>query len=237
MNILCVIPARGGSKGLKDKNIIPVCGKPLIGYTIEAALGSKLVNRITVSTDDNKIKKAAFGYGIQVIERPKKYSTDSAPIEEALRHAIRHLERNYNYSPEIVVLLQANVPIRKSGQIDIVINKLLSSRADSAVTVYAVNQLPQWMKTMNKAGFLSPLLPGIKSYRRQDIEPLYLLDGAIVAMRTETLMGTEGKKGVHVFMGDRVVGVIQERIYSLEVDDKDDLDLVNFYLDKRGRVR
>lgn len=237
MNILCVIPARGGSKGLKGKNVVPVCGKPLIGYTIEAAIDSKLVNRIVVSTDDDEIGKTASGYGIQVIERPKKYSTDSAPIEDALRHAVRHLENNYNYSPEIVVLLQANVPIRKRGQIDAVINKLLYSRADSAVTVYAADQLPQWMKTIGRDGFLSPLFPGAKRYRRQDIKPLYLLDGAVVAMKAETLMGTEGKRGVHIFMGKKVVGIIQERIYSLEVDGKDDLDLVNFYLDKCGYLR
>jgi CMP-N-acetylneuraminic acid synthetase len=78
MNILCIIPARGGSKRLKDKNITPFFGKPIIGYTIEAALQSRLANKIVISTDDEKIARVATKYDIQVVKRPKEYSTDTA---------------------------------------------------------------------------------------------------------------------------------------------------------------
>ena len=188
MNILCIIPARGGSKGLKDKNIKPFFRKPLIKYTIEAAFESKMINKIVVSTDDEKIAKVARKYKTQVVKRPKKYATDSAPIEYALRHAVKYLEKKEGYLPGVVVWLQANVPIRKKGQIDRVIKKLLSSNADSAVTVYAVDQFPQWMKRMDKKGFLSPLFHDFKKYRRQDVEEMYLLDGAIVAIKRKVLM-------------------------------------------------
>lgn len=235
MNILCVIPARGGSKGLEDKNIISLCGKPLIGYTIEAALKSKLVNKIVVSTDDKKIAKVAAKYNIQIIKRPKEFATDSSPIECAIRHAVKYLEANDGYVPEIVVWLQANVPIRKKGQIDEVIKKLISARADSAVTVYPVSQYPQWMKMMDEKGFLYPLFPGFKEYRRQDVKALYLLDGAVVAIKTKVLMGTAGKRGVHVFMGKRLVGIIEDKKYALEIDDKEDMGLAEFYLNKGAR--
>lgn len=233
MNTLCIIPARGGSKRLKNKNIIPLLGKPIIAYSIASALESKLVNKIVVSTDDPKIIRVSQEYGIQAIKRPKEYSTDTAPIEQALRHAVSYLNKKENYSADIIVWLQANVPIRKKGQIDAVINKLLITGADSAVTVYQVSQYPLWMKRMDKRGFISPLSAGIKEYRSQDVEPLYLLDGAIVAMRREALMSTSGKSGAHIYLGKTTAGIIQEKKYTIEVDDKEDLDLAKFYLQNK----
>lgn len=233
MNILCIIPARGGSKGLKNKNIMPFSGKPLIGYTIEAASESKLINRIVVSTDDKRIARVAQRYKTQVIDRPKKYATDSAPIEYALRHAVKYLEEKEGYAADIVIWLQANVPIRKKGQIDKVLRKLLSSKADSVVTVYPVTQFPQWMKTMDKNGFLKPLFPSVKEYRRQGIEKTYLLDGSIVAIKKKALMKTSDMKGVHVYMGKKVLGVIQDSMYTVEIDDCESLDLAEFFLSKK----
>lgn len=230
MKVLCVIPARGGSKGLKDKNIIDLVGKPLITYTIEAAQTARLVDRIVVSTDCEKIAKVAAKKGIEIVERPKRITTDSAAIEDSLRHAVRYLQAQDSYLPDIVVMLQANVPVRKKGQIDNVINRLISSGADSASTVFAVDQYPQWMKKLDSKGFIYPLYPGAKKFRRQEVEPYYMLDGAIVAIRREVLMRSEGKKGVHVFLGKKIVAVIQDRKYSTEIDQREDVDLARFYL-------
>lgn len=235
MNILCVIPARGGSKGLRNKNIRPVFGKPLIAYTIEAALQSRLINKIVVSTDNEKIARVAHKYKIQVIKRPKRYATDLSPIEYALRHAVRYLEVEEDYVSDIVVWLQANIPIRKKGQIDKVIRKLLSSGADSAVTVYPVSQFPQWMKVIDKDGFLSPLFPSVKEYRRQDVKDMYLLDGAIVAIKLRVLMSTAYMKGAHVYMGKKIVSLIQDRKYTIEVDDKESLNLTKLFINKEKR--
>ena len=137
---------------------MPIFGKPLIYYAIKAAKDSKFANKIVVSTDDEEIAKAARKYNIQVIKRPAQYATDSAPIELALRHAVEYLKNTEGYLADVVVWLQANIPIRKSGQVDNVMRKLMSSKADSAVTVYPVSQLPQWMKRMDEKGFLSPYL-------------------------------------------------------------------------------
>ncbi|MCK4809387.1 MAG: acylneuraminate cytidylyltransferase family protein [Candidatus Omnitrophica bacterium] len=236
MNILCVIPARGGSKGLKNKNVMSLCGRPVISYTIEAALESKLINKIVVSTEDKKIARVSSRYKVQIIKRPGKYSVDSAPIEMALRHAVSYIKDKAGYNADIVVWLQANMPVRKKGQIDKVIRKLISTGADSAVTVRCVDQYPQWMKTMDKEGFLLPFMPKIKAYRRQDLTPMFLLDGAIVAMRRNVLMDTTGKHGVHVFMGKKIVGVIEDTKYATELHDKDDVNLARFYLsEKNGR--
>ena len=230
MNILCIIPARGGSKRLKDKNIIPLIGKPIIAYTIEAALQSHLANKIIISTDDEKIARVAMKYDIQVVKRPKEYSTDTAPIEQALRHVVRLLKGEEGYLAGIVVWLQANIPIRKKGQIDEVLRLMIRKGADSAVTVYPVSQYPQWMKRMDRKGLLSPFLNNVKTYRAQDVEPMYLLDGAIVAMKRNVLMRSENRSGVHTFLGKRMVGIVQEdRKYSIEVDDGEDLNLARYY--------
>jgi CMP-N,N'-diacetyllegionaminic acid synthase len=230
MNILCIIPARGGSKRLKDKNITPFFGKPIIGYTIEAALQSRLANKIVISTDDEKIARVATKYDIQVVKRPKEYSTDTAPIEQALRHAVRFLEDEKGYLADIVVWLQANIPIRKKGQIDEVLGEMIRKGADSAVTVYPVSQYPQWMKRMDRKGLLSSFLKNVKTYRAQDVEPMYLLDGAVVAMKRSVLMRSEKRSGVHTFLGKRMVGIVQdEQKYSVEVDDGEDLNLARFY--------
>jgi len=230
MNILCVVPARGGSKRLKDKNVIPFFGKPIIAYTIEAALQSHMVNKIVISTDDEKIARVAMKYDVQVVKRPKEYSTDTAPIEQALRHVVRLLKGEEGYLADIVVWLQANIPIRKKGQIDQVLREMIRKGADSAVTVYPVSQYPQWMKRMDRKGLLSPFLKNVKTYRAQDVEPMYLLDGAIVAMKRSVLMRSENRSGVHTFLGKRMVGIVQEdRKYSIEVDDGDDLNLARYY--------
>jgi len=233
MNILCIIPARGGSKRLKNKNIIPFFGKPIIFYTIEAALQSRLVNKIVISTDDEKIGRVAMSYNVQVVKRPTAYSTDKAPIEQALRHVVGFLKDEEGYLADIVVWLQANIPIRKEGQIDQVLRDMIRKNADSAVTVYPVSQYPQWMKRMDKNGLLSPFLKNVKTYRAQDVEPMYLLDGAVVAMKRSVLMRSENRLGVHIFLGKRMLGIVQkDRKYSIEVDDADDLNLAKYYFKK-----
>lgn len=231
MNILCIIPARGKSKGLRNKNIMPLCGKPLMAYTIEAALDSALIDRIVVSTEDEKIAKVARSYQLRVIKRPKKYASDTAPIEQALCHAVECLEKD-GYRAEMVVWLQANNPIRKRGQIDNVIRRLLSTNADSAATVYRVDQFPQWMKKMTKKGMLLPLSLGVEKYRRQDIEPLFLLDGSVLAMKIKPFLNSKNKKGLHVYLGKKVLGVIEDKKYSLEIHDYDDFQQAEAVLKK-----
>lgn len=228
MNVLCIIPARGGSKGLKNKNIKPLLGKPLIGYTIEAALASKLIDKIVISTDDWKIAKAALlrRYHVEVIKRPRQYATDSAPIELALRHAVRYLQSSQRYRADIVVWLQANVPIRKNGSIDKVIRKLIKTSADSVVTVTEAGCRPENMKRLLHGNRVVHLARP-KEIRRQEYkDKLYLLNGAVIAMTRKALMSSEGQKGAHVYLGDDIRCVTEERLYSFEVDDQLDFDIV-----------
>lgn len=225
MKVLTIIPARGGSKGVKNKNIKPLLGKPLICYTIDAALESSFTDKIVVSTDSDLIAKTCENYGVQVIKRPFEFSTDSAPIELALRHAIKYLEQNQNFIPDIVVWLQANVPIRKKGQIENVIQKLIDTKADSVITVTKVTQRPELMKKIGENERLVPLT-NAESYRRQDFSDLFIADGAVIAIKKDILMETEGMTGAHVFLGENIKCVVQDAKYAIEIDDPFDFDVV-----------
>jgi N-acylneuraminate cytidylyltransferase len=225
MNIVIVIPARGGSKGVIDKNVYPLMGMPLIGHTILEAKQSKLADRIVVSTEDEKISTCAKNYGIQVIPRPPEYATDAAPIEWALRHVVRYLEGEENYSADIIVWLQANVPIRKEGQIDNVIKKLIDTHADSVLTVIEVSQRPEAMKKIVDGDRIIHMARPKETRRQEFKETLYIADGAVIAIRKTVLMETENLTGGHVYLGNDIRAVIEDPRYAIEIDDHFDLEV------------
>lgn len=232
MEILCVIPARGGSKRVPNKNIRNVLGKPLIAYTVESALESSLCTKVVVSTDDSEIARASKKIGADIIMRPDDIALDTSPIDDALRHAVRSLEKEEGVKYDIVVLLQANVPVRKKGEIDEVIKKLLKIKdATAVVTVYAIDQRPEWMKMIDlDTGGIKPFMELTNLYRKQDLPELYLLDGAIIAVRTDALIETEGIKRIHSYLGDRVYPFIHDAKYAVEIDEEKDLELAEYYL-------
>jgi N-acylneuraminate cytidylyltransferase/CMP-N,N'-diacetyllegionaminic acid synthase len=225
MNIVIIIPARGGSKGLRNKNIKPLLGKPLLCYTIDAARESKLADRIIISTEDKNISKVSREYGIEVVNRPIEYSTDDAPIELALRHVIKYLEQNENYFADVVVLLQANVPIRKKGQIDNVIRKLIDTKADSVVTVVEITKRPEFMKKITKGDKIIHLTKTKKITRQEYKDKLYILDGAVLAIKRDVLMKTENLTGAHVYLGEDIRCIIQKPKYAIEIDEQFDFDV------------
>lgn len=136
MNIISIIPARGGSKGIPLKNLKILNGKPLLDYSISASLNSKLINKTIVSTDDHRILLRAIKLGASVIKRPKKLSTDSASIESVILHCLSHLENNDKIIPDIIVLLQNTSPLRTVRHIDDAIKLFLKNKYDSLLSGY-----------------------------------------------------------------------------------------------------
>ncbi len=225
MYIVGIIPARGGSKGLPGKNIKPINGKPMIGYVIEAARAAEKLDRVIVSTDADDIAAVAREFGAEVVRRPEDISGDTAAIEDSLRHVVRHLEAQEGVKTDVAVLMQTNVPVRKPGAIDEIIEKLVNSEYDSVVSAFRVNQRPEWMKRADENGALVPFME-CGDYRRQLLPDLYLLDGAVMAVRASVLFATEGRTGVHVYLGRNVGFVEYDRIYSLDVDTPEDYEIV-----------
>ena len=119
MNVLAIIPARGGSKRIPYKNIQNLAGKPLIAHTIIAAKKSKVIDKIVVSTDDKKIAKISEAYGIEVpFLRPKNISKDNSPTIEAVKHTLEFLRTNQDYIPDMIIILQPTSPLRTTRSID-----------------------------------------------------------------------------------------------------------------------
>jgi CMP-N,N'-diacetyllegionaminic acid synthase len=134
MSIFCIIPARGGSKGIPHKNIAPFLGQPLISHTIQYAMASKSVDRVFVSTDDDVISQISRGDGAEVIPRPTEIAGDTATTESAISHAIEWW-RGQNLTPEIIVLLQATSPLRPHGSLDKALEKFRTGGFDSLLSI------------------------------------------------------------------------------------------------------
>lgn len=239
MKILGVIPARGGSKGVRDKNILSLFGKPLIGYTIEAALDSNVLDKVVVSTDSDKITAVVKRlYNIEIIKRPLEFATDESPIEEALLHVVKYLAKVRKYKADIVVWMQPNVPIRKNGIVDEVVGSLVNSNADSCVTCYEVDQIPELMKIINKKGMLVPIHDDVSAIRRQEFPQRYLLDGSVVALRVKNLLNTRGIRKAHIYLGKEVIPVVQKKMmYRVEIDVSEDVNLVRYYMKQMRRIK
>lgn len=223
--VAAIIPARGGSKGIPGKNLCPLLGKPMIAYTIEAALASRHVTRVFVSTDDAGIADASRRYGAEVIARPAEISGDTASSESALIHALEHLKTVESYAPEILVFLQCTSPLMLPEDIDGTVNALLDERADSALSAYP-SHLFLWRRDASgQAEGVNHLKT--KRPRRQEREPEYAENGAVYVMRASGFLEAR-----HRFFGKTAIfPMARER--SVEIDDPADLELVEALIAQR----
>jgi len=188
MKVLAIIPARGGSKGVPDKNIRIVAGKPLIAYAIECAQGSRLINRIVVSTDSPIIAQTASDYGAEVLVRPSDLAQDDTPMPPVLLHVLQTLQENgENY--DLVVLLQATSPIRTGQDIDHVVEMFASTLdLDAVISVVPMDDVhPARMYTLNEGQWMNPYIESGEEARRQDLPVVYYRNGCIYAIRPEIL--------------------------------------------------
>lgn len=233
---LGLIPARGQSQRLPGKNTRLVAGKPLITWTIEAALQATRLAEVVVSTDDEAIAALAAGHGARVLRRPPELAWVDSPIDDAMRHAWA-LTTSADAPVDVVVCMQANVPVRKRGEIDEVVDRLRATPWATAVaSAQPIRQRPEWMKRLRdpRALEIEPFMDAGEAFRTQDLPELYLLDGAIVAVRAEVLQKTAGDRRVHAYMGERVVILPHEPKYAVEIDSAPDLDLAEFFLTREG---
>ena len=185
--ILCVITARGGSKRLPGKNIKQLNGKPLIGYAIDAAKGSKYIDRVIVSTDDEQIASVAKECGAEVpFMRPAELATDTATSLMALQHAVGAVEAE-GTQYYLIVLIQPTVPGVLSIDVDAAIEKIIETGANSCVSVTEITERPEWMYRLDLEGKATPyMLPS--EARSQDLEKIYRGNGAIFVTAHSTLV-------------------------------------------------
>lgn len=198
MNIVAVILARGGSKGLPGKNIMPMAGKPLVGYAINHALKAALVDRVIVSTDSKSIASVARRHGAETpFIRPAHLAADDTPMFDCLKHCVKWLSDNEGYETDIVVLLKTTIPFREDGIIDRVVRRVIEDPSlDTCFAGYPTVK-KYWRKQNGQWNQLaSDINPGLG---RQDREPLYQEDhGIACATRSRVILGTDHYVGKNV---------------------------------------
>lgn len=182
--LLALIPARGGSKGVKRKNVRPVGGKPLIAWSIEAALAAKDVDRVVVSTDDAEIARVARDCGAEVLERPPGIAGDRTPMIEVIEHALAELDKpngKYTY----LLLLQPTAPARIPADITDAYRAIKASGADSLISVFVdADKHPARAYTISE-NLLVPYEEEPKGSLRQDLPAVYHRNGAIYLSRVD----------------------------------------------------
>lgn len=218
--ILGLIPARGGSKGLPGKNILPLAGKPLIAWSIEAGLKSKLIDRVVVTTDDKKIAAIARKYGAEVpFLRPLELAKDNTSSVDTVLHALNWLEKNGD-KHDYVILLEPTSPLRETKDVDRAIRMLVNNKvAESIMGVCRIEAAhPRFAVKIDEKGLIVPFRKEFSGWRRrQDIEELYFFEGTVYASKIETL---RRKK---IFYHDKTIPYIVPRWKSLEIDEILDL--------------
>lgn len=220
---LAIIPARGKSKRLPHKNLLDLCGKPLIAWSIEAGIKSKYIDKLVVSSDDNKILDIANKYNIGAIKRPKKLANDTATTFDVIKHTIDKLE-----SYEYIVLLQPTSPLRNYKHIDESIKLLEQKNADAIISVCEMEHSPLWCNTLDKDRVMDNFLSEeIANKRSQDLEKYFRLNGAIYICRTDKLL-----KQKSFFLKQNTYAYLMNRESSVDIDYEIDLKFANFLASK-----
>jgi N-acylneuraminate cytidylyltransferase len=223
MNALGVILARAGSRGLQNKHLLDLLGRPVIAYTFDHVRASHCLSRVVVSTDCPRIQMLARSEGFETISRPTELATSDASVQSAMLHAMQTIESRGEFTVDALVVIYGNIPVRPDDAFDHAINLLQSSGADSVRSFCPVGKWhPAWMSKL-EGDRVIPVQPG-SIHRRQDLEPLWLHDGAVVAFtRAAMLRAIEHPNDPHAFFGVDRRGFPTRPGDTIEIDQLRDL--------------
>lgn len=225
--VLAIIPARGGSKGIPHKNIINLCGKPLIAYTIEAANQSTYIDTVIVSTDDVDIQRISEQYGALVpFLREAKIASDEATTISVVVDAVKRLEVN-GEKFDVVILLQPTSPLRTTEEIDVAIDIFFQNNMQGIVSVNVAEVSPFLLRTI-EGSQLQRIISKNSTIRRQDMPTYYEVNGAIYINAISDIKES-------LSFNDNPIPYIMSCEHSIDIDTWDDLEKAKYYLsNKRG---
>ena len=215
--VIAIIPARGGSKGLPGKNLRRLAGQPLIAHTIHQARAASCIERVVVSTDDDAIAALAQASGAQVIRRPAELAGDTATSERALVHVLERLEREERYVPELVVFLQCTSPLRRPQDIDEAVATLRRERADS---LFSACRAHPFVWERREGGLRSATYDWRRRPRRQELPEQFVENGSIYVTRA-WLLRQSGNR-----LGGKIAVYEMSPMDSIQVDTEDDWRLL-----------
>jgi CMP-N-acetylneuraminic acid synthetase len=241
MKVFALIAARAGSKGVKNKYMLPMMGKTVLGWVIHDALAARCIDMgdIWVTTDSPEIETEAKLHGARAIMRPPELGVDRSRIDYIVRHALS-LWNEPGPSPDIIAYLGGNAPVRESGLIDRCVQLLVSQKCDSVRSMTPVgNKHPDWMFEVDGEGRMSSYLPDFthKPYRRQELCPrLYVHDGAVIAVTADAVRKSALKQFDDNFcvFGEDARGVVSAPGGTVEIDDAGDVFAAEAALKARG---
>lgn len=220
--VLSIIPARGGSKGIPRKNIIDLCGRPLISYTIDAGKNSKYIDYVMVSTDDEEIAQVARANGAEVpFMRPEELASDTAKTIDVILHVIKCL-REIGQDFDILVLLQPTEPLRTCDDIDTAIETYFENGCEALASVSEVDDHPILVRSIQNKR-LKPLLNISSTVRRQDMPKYYRVNGCIYINAISEI-------NEKTSFNDNPIPYIMEKNHSVDIDELSDLALAEYYI-------
>jgi N-acylneuraminate cytidylyltransferase/CMP-N,N'-diacetyllegionaminic acid synthase len=218
-----IIPARGGSKGILNKNLKELLGKPLIAYSIECAIHSKYVDRVIVSTDSLEIAEISKKYGAEVpFLRPSELATDNSPVIDTFIYTIERLERDNGVPINHFIVLQPTSPLRTTKDLDEAIELFISKDADSVVSYTPEEHPIYWHKYLNKEGKLEDFMPSSIS-RRQDYRKTYYPNGAIYIFKKALILQRN-------YYSENTYAYIMPRNRSVDIDYQEDFDYIEYLM-------
>jgi CMP-N,N'-diacetyllegionaminic acid synthase len=229
--ILVYIPARAGSKGIKDKNIIEVCGKPLIAYSIEAAKNSKYVDKVIVSTDSPSYAEISKLYDADVpFLRPAELATDTSIEMDTTKHLMAWIENHLLEQYQMIIRLQPTSPLRISKDLDLAIEKFVEKNADSIIGVTECSVSPLWTNTLpsdhSMANFINK---EIMTKNRQELPVYYRLNGSIFIADWNFM------KENWSWFGKNSYAIVIPEERAVDIDNSIDLELAEVLLKKRKK--
>lgn len=232
-DVLAIIPARGGSKGVPRKNIRSLVDQPLIAHTINAALQAKNIHRVIVSTDDREIADVARSHGAEVpFLRPDEFATDTATSLSVIQHALTWLQEKEAYQPAAIAVLAPTSPLRTVAQIEATVELLWSSERDSALTICPVQDHPYFIYSQEPDGCLKELVPLVeKPLRRQDLPTFCTHSQAVVVSRYSYLACCGPLQPIFNFKS--MAGHPIDRESALDIDTADDFLRAEILLKQR----
>ena len=230
MNIISIIPARGGSKGIPRKNIKLLNGKPLISYSIDASNSCSLIDETYVSTEDAEISEISKGNNAEVIERPDELAGDDSSSIDVILHVLDYLE-NRGELPDLFVLLQPTSPLRTSEDIEASINSFLESDCDSLVSVCELDHRSLLNFSLEDGFLVQNNNEALFNSRRQDIPTHYSLNGAIYITTPEFIRKNKS------FYSDKTIPHVMSKEKSIDIDTSFDFRLAEFILNDCDDVK
>jgi N-acylneuraminate cytidylyltransferase len=218
MKVLAIIPARGGSKGIPKKNITDVLGKPLIHWSIEAAIKSEFITDIVVSSDDDDILENVSKFnGIIKIKRPSDLAQDSSPTEPVLSHVLSELKKE-NKIFDILILLQPTSPLRNEHDIDAAFNVFLNCEATSLISVIEPEHHPLKSFVANKKGYLKGLVNDTFPFTpRQELPKVYQPNGAIYIVKVNSYLKSDK------LFTEKTIPYLMSSEKSIDIDSLEDI--------------